>query len=92
MVPFHRLSIQLAEPVGDSLVVVTRAYSEREHEFLVLVLDDRGLVSRFALAPADWAETAPLSRFRVVGSSLYRLGSSSEGVFVDRYDLQGRTR
>jgi hypothetical protein len=84
--------IQLAEPVGDSLVVVTRAYSEREHEFLVLVLDDRGLVSRFALAPADWAETAPLSRFRVVGSSLYQLGSSSEGVFVDRYDLEGRTR
>jgi hypothetical protein len=84
--------VQLAEPAGDSLVLVTRAYTEDEHEFLVLVLDDRGLVRRFALPPSDWAETAPLSRFRLVGWSLYRLGSSPEGVFVDRYDIEGRSR
>ncbi len=81
--------VQLAEPMGEgSLLVVARAYSDTTDEFVVLVLDDTGLATRFSVASADWAETAPLSRFRLVGSSLYRLGSSSERVFVDRFDLE----
>ena len=31
--------------------------------------------------------TAPLSRFRAVGGSLYQLGSAPDRLFVDRYDL-----
>jgi hypothetical protein len=80
--------VQLADPVGDRLVVVLRAYDDDQSEFVVLVLDPRGLVKWFAVDSADWAETAPLSRFRLVGSSLYRLGSTPAGVFVDRFGLE----
>lgn len=82
--------VQLAEPLGDRLVLVARVYTDERDEFLVAVLGRNGLVQRFALDSAGWAETAPLSRFRLVGSSLYQLGSTPEGVFVDRYDLEVR--
>jgi len=36
----------------------------------------------------EWAESAPLARFRLVGSSLYRLGSTRAGLFVDRFDAE----
>ena len=80
--------VQLAEPVGRSVVLVVRVYSGAEDEFRVLVLDERGLVETFSVPSADWAETAPLSRFRVRGSSLYQLGSTADGLFVDRFDLE----
>jgi hypothetical protein len=80
--------IQLAEPLGDGLVVVARTYTELDDEFVVLVLGPRMLEKRFSLDSADWAETAPLSRFRLVGSSLYQLGSTPQGLFVDRIDLE----
>lgn len=80
--------VQLAEPLGSRLVLVARVYSEARDEFLVLVLGPAGIVERFAVASRDWAETAPLSRFRLAGSSLYQLGSTSDGLFVDRYDLE----
>jgi hypothetical protein len=80
--------VQLAEAVGDRLVVVARMYTDTEDEFLALVLGAGGVEQRIAIASNDWAETAPLSRFRLVGSSLYRLGSTPETVFVDRFDLE----
>lgn len=82
--------VQLAEPLGDRLVVVVRVYDDHSDEFRVLVLDRRGLVQQFAVASADWAEAAPLSRFRLIGGSLYQLGSNPSGPFVDRYDLEAR--
>ncbi|MFO7571861.1 MAG: hypothetical protein R6W48_04580 [Gaiellaceae bacterium] len=80
--------VQLAEPIGSRLVLVTRVYADARDEFLVLVLGAKGLVERFSVASADWAETAPLSRFRLEGSSLYQLGSTPAGLFVDRFDLE----
>lgn len=80
--------VQLAEPLGNRLVVVVRAYTDDRDEFVALVLGERGLVRRIAVDSADWAETAPLTRFRLVGSSLYQLGSTPAGVFVDRFDLE----
>ena len=80
--------VQLAEPLGSRLVVVLRVYTETRDEFVALVLDARGIANRFSLDPADWAETAPLTRFRLVGSSLYQLGSTPQGIFVDRFDLE----
>ena len=80
--------LQLAEPMGQRVVVVVRMYDDDVDEFTVLVLDRNGLVDRFTLDSADWAETAPLSRFRLVGTSLYRLGSTTAGAFVDRFDLE----
>jgi hypothetical protein len=80
--------VQLAEPLGTGLLVVVRTYTDTAAEFAVLVLDRTGLARAFAVDTSDWAETAPLSRFRLVGSSLYQLGSTPEGIFVDRFDLE----
>lgn len=81
--------VQLAEPIrdGSGFLIVARVYTDHRSEFLVLIVDENGLAQRFSLDSADWAETAPLSRFRLVGSSLYRLGSTPAGLFVDRFDL-----
>ena len=79
--------VQLAQPLGNRLVLVFRVYTDDHDEFVVLVLDGKGVSKQFSLDSADWAETAPLSRFRLVGSSLYQLGSTPAGMFVDRYDL-----
>ena len=80
--------VQLAEPHGTGVVLVTRVINDDRDEFVVLVLSRRGVVNRFSLDSSDWAETAPLSRFRLQGSSLYQLGSTPAGLFVDRFDLE----
>jgi hypothetical protein len=80
--------VQLAEPLGNRLLLVVRAYTDTNDEFVVLVLDNDGIAKRFSLESADWAETAPLTRFRLAGSSLYQLGSTPKGLFVDRFDLE----
>ena len=83
--------VQLAEPIGQHVLLVVRVYADAGgDEFAVLILGRTGLVDRFALDAADWAEAAPLGRFSLVGRSLYRLGSTPAGVFVDRYDLEVR--
>jgi hypothetical protein len=80
--------VQLAELLGNRLVVVVKAYDDGNDEFEVLVLDKSGIAERFALPSSAWTETAPLARFRLAGSSLYQLGSAPSGVFVDRFDLE----
>ena len=80
--------VQLAEPFGAGLLLVLRVYTDTADEFVLLALDRTGMSHRLSLDSADWSETAPLSRFRLVGSSLYQLGSTAKGVFVDRYDLE----
>jgi hypothetical protein len=80
--------VQLAEPLGTGLLLVVRVYTDSDDEFAVLVLDSKGIVQRFSVTSAEWAETAPLSRFRLAGASLYHLGSTAAGAFVDRYDLE----
>jgi hypothetical protein len=82
--------VQLAEPLGNGLVVVARTYTDAVAEFDVILLDGRSLVRRFSVSAPEWAEAAPLGRFRVVGTSLYRLGSTEKGPFVDRFDLEVR--
>jgi hypothetical protein len=80
--------VQLAEPIGHRLVLVVRVYSDARDEFVVLLLGDRRIDGRFSVSSSDWAETAPVSRFRLAGSSLYQLGSTPSGLFVDRFDLE----
>jgi hypothetical protein len=80
--------VQLVETLGQRVVVVARVYSDREDEFVALVLGVNGVEQAFSLESADWAETAPLSRFRVARSSLYHLGSTPSGLFVDRFQLE----
>ena len=80
--------VQLAEPHGNRLVVVTKAYTDERSEYVVLVLDRSGVSNSFAVESLEWAESAPLARFRLAGSSLYRLGSTRAGLFVDRFDSE----
>jgi hypothetical protein len=80
--------VQLAEQIGGRMVVVVKTYTDAADEFLVLVLDGRGLVRQLALRSSEWAASAPLARFRLAGRSLYQLGSTPSGAFVDRYDLE----
>ena len=79
--------VQLAQPLGQGLLVVVRTYAGSQAEFVALVLGPGGLVRQFSVPTAGWAETAPLARFRLAGSSLYQLGSTPGGIFVDRFDL-----
>jgi hypothetical protein len=80
--------VQLLEPLGSDLVAVVKTYTDARAEFLVLRLERTRIVKQFPVASAAWAETAPLARFRLSGSSLYRLGSTPDGAFVDRFDLE----
>ena len=80
--------VQLAEPHGNRLVVVMKTYTDDRDEYLVLVVNGSGVAERFSVAAAEWAESAPLARFRLAGSSLYQLGSTPAGAFVDRFDLE----
>ena len=79
--------VQLADRVGQRLVLVARVFDDSHDEFVVLVLDRRGIARRLPITSSDWAESAPLGRFRLVGDSLFRLGSTSTGPFVDRFDV-----
>jgi hypothetical protein len=80
--------VQLAEPHGNGVVIVTRAYTDDRDEFVVLVLGAHGLVQHFSVASASWTETAPLARFRLAGGALYRFRTTQAGASVDRFDLE----
>jgi hypothetical protein len=80
--------VQLAESYGNRIVVVMRAYTDERDEFDVLILDQGRLVGRFAVASNTWTETAPLARFRLAHSALYRLRTTPSGVSVDSFDLE----
>jgi hypothetical protein len=86
--PDRLAEVQLAEPSADGLVVVVRVYDDDSDQFRVLTLDRSGIVDQFSVNSADWAETAPLSRFRLRGRTLYQLGSNPAGAFVDAYELE----
>jgi hypothetical protein len=81
--------IQLAQTLPSGrVIVVFSVYTDTDHEYEVAVINPSGtLADQFSLPAAEWAQSMPLSRFRLVGSSLYELGSTDAGVFVDRYDL-----
>ena len=69
-------------------MVVVKAYDDDHDEFLVFVLGKSGIVRQFSVTSAGWAESAPLARFRIAGSALYRLGTTPAGASVDRFDLE----
>lgn len=79
--------VQLAESVGSRLLVVLKTYIDDRAEYVVLVLDRAGVVQQFSVDATEWAESAPLARFRLAGGSLYHFGSTPSAAFVDRFDL-----
>ncbi len=80
--------VQLAEPYGPRMVVVTKTYTDDRDEFVVLMLDRTGLAGRFSVAADSWTETAPLARFRLAAGGLYRLRTTESGASIDRFDLE----
>lgn len=80
--------VQLAEAHGNRLVVVLKTYTDERAEYVALVLDRAGAVQQFSVDATEWAESAPLARFRLAGSSLYHFGSTPTEAFVDRFDLE----
>jgi hypothetical protein len=80
--------VQLAESVGSRLVVVLKTYTDDRAEYVVLVLDRAGVVQQFSVDATEWAESAPLARFRLAGGTLYHFGSTPSEAFVDRFDLE----
>jgi hypothetical protein len=81
--------IQLAQPYGNGLLVVVRVWTDAQAEFVALVLSPAGVEHSFSMPAGEWAESAPLSRFRLHGSSLYQLRSTPDGVEIVTYDLGG---
>ena len=81
--------VQLAEPYGDGLLVVLRLWTETQAEFSVLRLEPDRLADSFSVARAEWAESAPLSRFRLHGNTLYQLRSDSSGVEIAAFEIGG---
>ena len=68
--------VQLAEPLGRPARRRLRASTRtRRTSSRARARPDRRRAAA-RVDSADWAETAPLSRFRLVGSSLYQLGST----------------
>jgi hypothetical protein len=81
--------VQLAEPYGDGMVVVVRLWNEKHAAFRVLRLAPEGLVQSFDVAPAEWAESGSLSRFRLHGSTLYQLRSDPSGIEIATFEIGG---
>jgi hypothetical protein len=83
--------VQLAEPYRDGMVVVVRLWNEKHAEFRVLRLAPEGIVQDFDVEPAEWAESASLSRFRLHGSTLYQLRSDPSGIQIATFEIGGTT-
>lgn len=81
--------VQLAEPLGDGLLVVLRAWTETDAEFVALVLTPQGLSTSFAIDAEEWAESAPLGRFRLHDKTLYELRSAPSGAEIVSFDIGG---
>lgn len=83
--------VQLAEPYGGGLLAVVRLWTEARAEFRVLRLTPAGLAKSFSVARGEWAETAPLSRFRLRGTTLYQLRSAPSGIEIAAFEIGGTT-
>jgi hypothetical protein len=81
--------VQLAEPSGNGITAIVRVWTEKAAEFRVLRLGPEGLTGSFAVKPGEWAESAPLSRFRLRGGTLYHLSTSPAGASVVAYGMGG---
>jgi hypothetical protein len=81
--------VQLAEPSGNGITAIVRLWTENQAEFRVLQLGPNGLTGSFTVSPAEWAESAPLSRFRLSGGTLYQLRSSPDAAEIVAYRMGG---
>lgn len=80
---------QVVEKIGDDLAVVVRQFSDDASQFRYARLNSSGVTQTFTIDPAEWAETAPLSRFRMANGALYQARSTPDGLSIVRFDLGG---
>jgi hypothetical protein len=78
---------QVATLDGSDLVLVQRQFSDTQSQFRYLRVSPTGATQTFTLDPAEWAETAPMSRVRFVHGALYQARSSADGLSIVRYNL-----
>jgi hypothetical protein len=81
--------VQMAEPTADGITAIVRLWTETQAEFHVLRLGAGGLLGSFDVPRAEWAESAPLSRFRLHGDTLYQLKTAPSGAEVVAYRMGG---
>jgi hypothetical protein len=93
----HRFGeVALAEPDGSGgYVVVVRVWQwlpKPADQFQVIHISGGRVVETFAVSSRDFAETRPLSRFRLGGDGhLYQLVTGSAGIRIVRFDLRGES-
>jgi hypothetical protein len=80
--------VQLAQPYGAGLAVVTRFWTEKKTEFVFLALTPTGLAQSFAMDTAEAVESESLSRFRLHGKTLYQLRTSNSGLEIAAFSLR----
>jgi hypothetical protein len=81
---------QLAQPLGNDLVVVFRQYDDTQSQFRVLRLTSSGVSADFVATPKEYAEASPFSEFRLAtNGDLYQATSTAQGFAIVKYALGG---
>jgi hypothetical protein len=88
--------IALSEPDGNGgywcVVHVWREDPSPADQYQVLHVSGERIVESFAVSAKQFADTPPLSRFRLGGDGdLYQLTTSPDGVRIVRFDLGGQS-
>ncbi|HEX2089134.1 MAG TPA: hypothetical protein VHI54_04250 [Actinomycetota bacterium] len=88
--------VALAEPDGNGgywcVVRVWRENPAPADQYHVLHISGEEIVESFAVSSEQFADTPPLSRFRLAnGGNLYQLTTSPSGVRIVRFELGGRS-
>lgn len=79
--------LQLAQMIGNDLVVVLRQWDDNNAQFRVLRLSGGTITKDITIDPAEYAETASISRFRIGSGGLYMARSDASGFSIARYDI-----
>ena len=84
--------LQLAQLDGNDLVVVFRQFDDTHAQFRVLRMTSNGSITRdLIIDTAEYAETSPVSKFRLNAGQLFMARSDTSGFSVARYSLGAST-
>jgi hypothetical protein len=72
---------------GIELLLVLNVYTDTKNEYEVLILGPSGILTSFSVPWDRYTETNLDDDFRVDGSTLYHLGWTKSGVYVDYYSF-----
>lgn len=72
---------------GIELVLVLNVYTDTRNEYEVLILGSHGLLDSFSVPYDRYTETSLSDDFRVDGATVYHLGWTKSGIYVDYYSF-----